>query len=59
MRSSKAEEIAAERAIEYARGLHGEDWLRTVDAALRGSDDAIYTVACALARRDREELAHN
>ena len=52
------EEVAATRSIEYSRGLHGDQWLETVEAALRGSDEAIYTVACALARRDRDELAH-
>jgi len=53
------EELAAAGAVEFARGLHGEQWLETVEAALRGSDDAIYTVACALARRDRDELRAN
>lgn len=36
-----------------------QEWRESIEAALRGSDDAIHTVACALARRDRDELRAN
>ena len=54
-RSAASERVGATEAARAGQ-LEWSEWCR---AALRGSDEAIHMVACALARRDRDELAHN
>lgn len=48
-----------ERALNSTPNAVWPGWMDAIRAALRGSDEAIYTVACALARRDRDELRAN